>query len=345
MIEPRDDDRITSEAMDWVLRREAGCLSATEAEAFEAWLSQSPAHRERFASTETFWTAAAQLGTHPRMAEKRQWAAAAADRTRHGRRAIAAGLAALVLCLGGAALLIPFYGPRPLATQAFSTAVGQQATVSLPDGSIVTLNTNTRVRTVANDNKRLVYLDKGQAFFKVAKDRRHPFVVSAGGRTVTAVGTAFEIRLDKGAFKVVLVEGRVRVEAAPPVHLRPAGHLPTPPVSTASAPIATDMSAGSQLVASNDADWRVTRVNVTQETSWLKGKLIFDDEALGDVVAELNRYTPRKMVVADDQLAERRISGVYTPGDVQAFTLALRDAKVADVRDGPDGQIKIIPLR
>jgi transmembrane sensor len=274
------------------------------------------------------------------MADKRRWALAATDPARFARRAVAAGLVAAVLGVGGVAGLHAI-GPKPLATQVFSTAVGQQATVTLPDGSSLTLNTDTRVRTVANPDKRIVVLDRGQAFFRVAKDARHPFVVTAGGRTVTALGTAFEVRLDKGKFKVVLVEGRVRVESAPAApemsNAIPKGAAP--------ARIATDMSAGSQLVASDHADWRVRSVNVTQETSWLQGQLIFDDEALGDVVAELNRYSPRKMVFADQRLAQRRISGVYTPGDVQAFSLALRDARVADIEDGRDGQIQIVELK
>ena len=345
MTQARNNDPVRDQAMDWVLRRESSGLSATEAEAFEAWLAQSPAHRDVFASTESFWAVTAQLERHPRMADKRRWALAAAARARVVRRAIAASVAAVVLGLGGVAFLYQNNAPRPLATQAFSTAVGQQATVTLPDGSTLTLNTDTRVRTVADDDKRLVYLDRGQAFFRVAKDRRHPFVVTAGGRTVTALGTAFEVRVDKGALKVVLVEGRVRVESAKPLRKGPAESSAPAAASAPSAPMTTDMSAGSQLVAPDDADWRLTRTDVARETSWLTGQIIFDDEALGDVVAELNRYSTRKMVFADQRLAERRISGIYTPGDVHGFSLALRDANVADIKEEPNGQIQIIALR
>jgi transmembrane sensor len=340
----KSHEQVKSEAMDWVLRRDAHALSPREADEFEQWLADADANRELFASTESFWTAMDQLGAHPRMAEKREWALRA-KRHHTTRRAIAASLAAVVLGAGSFGLWSWNAGPKPLATQSFSTALGQRATVTLPDGSAVTLNTDTRVRTVADGDRRLVFLDRGQAFFKVAKDRRHPFIVTAAGRTVTALGTAFEVRVDGGGFKVVLVEGRVRVASAPTVK------SPTPPASGGQAKdapppaIATDMSAGSQLVASGDTDWRVTRANVPQETSWLTGQLIFDSQALGDVVAEMNRYSPRKMEIADARLAARRISGVYTPGDVQAFSLALRDAKVADLKEGPGGQIQIVALK
>ena len=344
MTQERSDEQVKSEAMDWVLRRDAGALSPEQAQAFERWLAQSDAHRELFASTESFWTAMDQLDAHPRMEGKRRWALTT-NRRDTTRRAIAAGLAAAMLGVGGFGLWTLSAGPKPLATQSFSTAVGQRATVTLPDGSTVTLNTDTRVRTVADGERRLVFLDRGQAFFKVAHDRRHPFVVSALGRTVTALGTAFEVRIDKGAFKVVLVEGRVRVASPPVAKAQPAQPLQASPREARAPAIATDMSAGSQLVASGDTEWRVSQANVREETSWLTGRLIFDSQPLGDVVAEMNRYSDRKMEIADTGLTERRISGVYTPGDVQAFSLALRDAKVADLREGPDGRIEIVALK
>ena len=214
-----------------------------------------------------------------------------------------------------------------MADQSFQTVVGQRATVTLPDGSSVTLNTDTVVRTRAD------------------QDRRHPFVVAAGGRTVTALGTAFDIRIDRGARKVVLVEGRVRVESA-----RPPAALP-PPQGKAAAVVkppmdrATEMSAGSQLVAPDDADWRLTRTDVERETSWLHGQLVFDDEALGDVVAELNRYSTRKIVIADAELAQRRLSGIYTPGDINGFAHALKATGVGRVGEETDTEVRIVAIR
>jgi len=208
----------------------------------------------------------------------------------------------------------------------------------------VTLNTDTVVRTTADDDRRLVYLDKGQAFFRVAKDARRPFVVTAAGRTVTAIGTAFDVRVDHGALKVVLVEGKVRVESAKPQAAPQKTQTAVPGSPPPAAPMSTDMSAGSQLVAPDDADWRLTRTDVARETSWLKGQLVFDGVGLAIIVEELNRYSTRKMVVADPRLAERRLSGNFAPGDVHGFSRALRAAGVADIREESDGEIQIIPL-
>ncbi len=331
---------VHEEAMAWRVRREAGGLAPEDRAAFDAWLEAAPEHREAYDGVDEFWAAAGQLGAHPRYAALRERTEAAVDRERVGRRAIAAGIAAAVIGLGGLGLYLEI-APKPLADQSFRTAVGQQATVSLPDGSQLTLNTDTVVRTRADEDRRLVYLDKGQAFFKVAKDKHHPFVVTAAGRTVTALGTAFDVRVDHGELKVVLVEGKVRVQAAEPP--RPADAAA--PAVRPQAPMATDMSAGSQLVAVNDAEWRLTPTNVDRETSWLKGQLIIDNEPLGKVVEEVNRYSARKIAIADPALAGRRVSGNFAPGDVHGFAMILQAAGVATLREQPDGQILIVAAK
>lgn len=337
----RDDiaaDGRKDAAVDWFLRRSAGPLTAAEAEAFEAWLSQSPENEETYAALDLVWAATSDVERHPVVSARNDVLVKAVDRARMTRRATMAAL--VVAVIGGAGGgWYTFTAPKPLATQAFETAVGQQATVTLPDGSKVTLNTDTVVRTKADAQRRVVYLDKGQAFFQVAKDRRHPFVVNAAGRTVTALGTAFDVRVDRGALKVVLVEGKVRVEAP-----GPRSAAPDRPDSAPDAR-ATELTAGSQLVARDNADWRLTRTDVGRETSWLRGQLAFDDAALGDIVAELNRYSTRKIVIEDENLAKVRLGGIYTPGDVDGFSRALRSYGVAEVREESEGKLRVVALK
>lgn len=340
-VDPRKDA-----AVEWFLRRSVAPLSAKDAIAFEAWLDESPANREAYATVEEFWAGAAQLETLPKFEGKRQTILRTIDRARATRRAALAGVVAVALGVTGVGLY-GLGGPKPLATQSFKTALGQQATVTLPDGSVVTLNTDTTVRTRADPDRRLVYLDKGQAFFRVAKDPRHPFVVTAAGRTVTALGTAFDVRVEGGDLKVVLVEGKVRVETArptPPASV--AGDTPTELIAPPLPPVrSTEMEPGSQLVAVGEADWRLTRANVVRETSWTRGKIVFDDEALGDVVAELNRYSARKIIIADNRLADQRISGIYRPGDIDGFARALRHTGLAELKGDPGGDVRIVAMK
>lgn len=330
-------------AVRWFVRRSAAPLSPAEAEAFEGWLAEDPAHRAAYSEVQNVWAAAGLAEGLPHVETKREWVLKSVGRGRLTRRAIAAGFAIAAVGLAGVGLYSQT-GPKPLATQSFRTAVGQQATVTLPDGSVLTLNTDTVVRTRADAERRLVYLEKGQAFFKVAKDRRHPFVVAAAGRTVTAIGTAFDIRVDHDALKVVLVEGKVRVEAA----REEAGQAQRPrrePGSETPADQATEMSAGSQLVASGDTDWRLTRTNAARETSWRYGQLVFDDEPLGSIVEELNRYSTRKIVIADEALAQERLSGIYTPGDLQGFSRALRSYGLAEVKEESETEVRVVAIR
>ncbi|HEX6860999.1 MAG TPA: FecR domain-containing protein [Caulobacteraceae bacterium] len=327
-------------AVDWFLRRSAGPLSGTEAEAFEAWLAQSPENERVYAALDLAWSAAGEAEDHPVVSARNRVLVKAVDRARATRRAVLATLAVAVIGGAGAAWQ-GLTAPKPLVTQSFSTAVGQQATVTLPDGSRLTLNTDTVVRTKADADRRLVYLEKGQAYFQVAKDRRHPFIVTAAGRTVTALGTAFDVRVDQGGLKVVLVEGKVRVESAPsgPFPRRQTEAVPAAPVQ------ATEMTAGSQLIAPDDAEWRLARADVDRETSWLRGQITFDDAPLGVIVAELNRYSTRKIVLADEQLASVRLGGIYTPGDVDGFSRALRAYGVAEVAPGPEGELRVVALK
>jgi len=326
-------------AVDWFYRRQAGPLPDADTRAFEQWLAE-PANRDAYLAVEAFWTGAAQAQDLPRFDATREQILKDVNRQRVTRRAgmLSVMVFAAAIAGGGVWQLVT---PKPLVNQSFGTGVGQQATVSLPDGSVMTLNTDTLVHTRADAERRLVYLDKGQAFFRVAHDRRHPFVVTAAGRTVTAVGTAFDVRVDGGALKVLLVEGKVRVETAP---APPAGvkavNAPHPLAARS-----TEMEPGSELVALGDGDWRMSRVNVDRETSWLRGKIVFDNAALGDIVAELNRYSQRKMVIDGEGLADARLSGIYEPGDAREFADSLRFAGVAEMQEGRDGELRIVPLK
>jgi transmembrane sensor len=186
------------------------------------------------------------------------------------------------------------------------------------------LNTDTIVRTRADEGRRLVFLERGQAYFRVAKDPDHPFVVTAAGRTVTALGTAFDVRVDAGRFEVTLVEGRVRVEAP----LAPAAG------GKAVSLQATELTAGAQLVAPAQEPWRVASANVVVETSWTKDILIFDNEPLSAVSDELNRYSLKKIVLSDPRIRDIPVSGTFRTGDVDSFVRTVEAYQLA--RAGED---------
>jgi len=312
-------------AAGWFARQRSGEMTQEDRAALRAWLEEDPAHRIAYLSVRRAWGGSAQLRADPQVLQIREhWSR---HRPRRALGRLAAAFAAVVV-LSSASLVSwrIVTGPHPLADAAYRTAVGKQETIKLPDGSLVTLNTDSVLRTHADKDRRLVYLERGQAFFRVAKDHRHPFVVTAAGRTVTALGTAFDVRVDHGAFKVTLVEGRVRVEA--PVLAK--GADPRRGVNFQ----ATEMTAGSQLVATANQPWRVTPTNVVVDTSWTRDILIFDNQPLSAVVAELNRYSEKKIVVVDHSIEATPISGTFRPGDVDSFVRTIQAYRLA--RAGED---------
>jgi len=307
-------------AAGWFARQRSGEMTADARAALRAWLEADPVHRIAYLSVRRAWGGAAALRADPQVLEMRQqWSE---NRPRAFER-IAASLAAVALVSAtGAVGWRAATGPHPLKDQAYRTAVGEQRAVKLPDGSEVTLNTDSVLRTRTDKDRRLVYLERGQAYFKVAKDKTHPFVVTAAGRTVTALGTAFDVRVGAGRFEVTLVEGKVRVEA--PIPAARAGQG-APAVNFQ----ATEMTPGSQLVATAQEPWRVAPANVVVETSWTRDVLIFDNEPLSTVAAELNRYSAKKIVLADSAIGTTPISGTFRPGDVDSFVRTVEAYRLA----------------
>jgi len=336
--EPPTDDR-DEIATAWFARRRSGVITAQELAELEAWLAADPANRAAYDAVDLTWRAADALRSDPEVLSLREDALKARYLPR--RRLFAGGLAAAIVA--ATVLLSPLAltgvgALRSLHDQEFRTGVGQQATVKLPDGSVVTLNTDSVLRTRADKDKRLLFLDRGQAFFKVAHDAKHPFVVAAGGRTVTALGTEFDVRVGPRDFRVTLVQGKVRVEApatAVGLALAKAGAPLTPgPIQ------ATEMTAGSEFAALDNRHWNVTTTDVDKETSWLRGQLIFERERLGEVAEEMNRYSTKKIVV-DADAANIPITAAFKPGDIDGFVRAVKDyGFVQVVRDG-DGSVEL----
>ena len=318
-------------AAEWLALKRSGRMTADEARALDAWLDADPAHRPAFEAMHETWRALGEVGDDPAVMEVREWALRAYNRPARMRIAAALG-ACFVLAGGWATWWASTPAPLPAEVMAaaaddpqqeFRTGVGQTTTATLFDGSVVTLDTNTALAAREVGGIRLVELKKGQAFFKVAKDRTRPFKVVAGGRTVTATGTSFSVRVEPDRFQVTLVEGAVVVEA---------------PRSTLVPGKARELKPGFSLKAEDERRWKVSRVDVAAETSWRGGQLTFHDRPLGEAAAEMNRYSRRKVVV-DPAIAGTPILGVFPSGDVEAFARAAEATQIARVSQADETRI------
>lgn len=312
--------QIEETAADWIARRASGEWDAGSEAELAAWLAASTANRVAFVRLEAAWREAARLkvldtGTGlPRQgAWSAQGAAAlghvvprplrkgAAD---HGRRAwaIAASLV-LAVAIGAGA----FFVSRPGET--YTTVVGGLQTVPLPDGSQITLNTDTEIRVSITERERRADLASGEVYFEVARDPERPFVVRAGDRQVVVLGTKFSVLRQGDTFRVLVTEGSVRVEQAA---------TDAPSTQLAPGQVARARSDGLLVQAKPVPE-------VEEYLSWRSGYLVFRETTLGEAVAEFNRYSTRKIVIADPSIAGIRIGGNFRSSNMDAFIRLLEE--------------------
>lgn len=342
----------TDEAAGWYVRMRLGEPSADDRRAFDAWLAIDPAHRRAYDEYERLWAALGPYGAEPNViAARRELLANEGPRrvrVAQWRAALIAAAAVLAVVAAGLSVMLdewrvtmaPELADSSSVAQhgRFVTGIGERSTVPLEDGSTIVLNTNSEVEPAYSATQRTVRLIRGQALFEVAKDAGRPFVVHAGGRRIVALGTAFDVRLDETGVRVTLVDGRVSVETIAVPRTNQAAAEP--------APQRAELEPGEQLIATGNST-EVRRADIAAVTSWRDGRLIFSDEALMDAVAEVNRYTRTKLILADPALHELRLSGVFRVGQVGGFVSALearfpirvaeRDAErvVLVLRNGP----------
>ncbi|WP_232495743.1 FecR family protein [Novosphingobium kaempferiae] len=213
----------------------------------------------------------------------------------------------------------------------YTTAVGQRRTIGLSDGSRVTLDTDTAIDIAYLPDKRLIRLVRGQAFFAVRHDATRPFRVAAGERIVSVLGTSFNVRVSPEETRVVLVEGAVAVSK---------GSDPAQPDA-----VFEHLSPGQELIAHLGDDDHIHNADLGSGLGWREGFLQFDGDPLGKVVAELNRYTPQKLLVRDPWVADLRISGAFPTGDTDRFIQTLGAIYPVRVIPAAGGELEIIRKR
>ena len=311
----------------WVSRRRLGLMTAKDEGAFEAWMADA----DNAAAFDETNGIVDNTGAIAALAEVRKMREVALS-LRPARpafspwsRRAAAAAAALVVAFGAGLIVADNITAAPesevastepaAAVKRYATRVGERFDVRLEDGSVVALNTASVVEVAFTGARRDVRLLQGQALFTVAKNKDRPFIVTAANRQVTAVGTAFDVRVNRGRVDVVLVEGRVIVEP-----LRPEGLEKLVPALGRQT-----LDAGEALVAEPGERVSVAAADIDRVTSWRQGQVIFRDDTVAEAVAEMNRYASRQLVIEDPRIAELRISGVFATEREENFIAALKN--------------------
>ncbi|MDB5366233.1 MAG: putative FecR, iron siderophore sensor protein, partial [Rhodospirillales bacterium] len=245
------------------------------------------------------------------------------------------------VALAASLAAVAFIAAELHTPDSYRTGVGEQRTVSLPDGSEVVLDTDTSLRVVFSEGARRVELAQGQALFQVAKDASRPFTVVAGVGSVTALGTQFVVRRDPAEMIVTLLEGSVEIVQAPVAQASPGVAPPeveAPPVQH------VVLRPGQQVRGSKAGLARIEAPRLDEATAWQSGRLIFADQPLDQVVDEINRYARRhKLRLGDPALRGLRVSGVFDAGHTESFADALAVSLGLRIVAGRDGETVLLP--
>lgn len=327
------------EAARWALVQQEGEMTPAREAEFAAWLAADAAHLAAYEDALWALDAASRHAGAPEIMALRSAALMSRGARRPRWQKLGGGALAATLMLGAlwiAAVEVP--GARieergaiaaaDPASADYATRVGERSTYTLPDGSVLTLDTDSHVRIAYTAGERGVYLDRGQAMFEVAHGKALPFTVYARGQRITALGTKFNVRLDGSEVRVAMVEGRVRVERTQPASALP-DNRPRAAVT---------LNAGDMLIVEPQRAMVVEPADARQIASWTGGVLTFNDTPLADAVAEVNRYSASPIAIADPRIGSYRISGVFKSNDPEHFARAMTEFLPVEMRKAADGE-------
>ena len=302
---------VDAAAADWLAARDGQGWTPERQQALDDWLAQSTSHLVAFLRLETAWTRADRLralqgsqDTQDTQGKPRTIARPAFWTHRVTRWGVGAAAAL------GLALSIGLSEPGGVwpwrAGESHATAVGERAVVALTDGSSLTLNTATSLRTEVDARERRVWLDSGEAYFDIAHDARRPFVIHAGAQRVTVIGTRFSLRRDGDRLRVRVIEGRVQVDG--------------------------QSGASAVLAAADVGEATRASLKLVHETpqavagglAWMQGKLQLDGMTLAQAAEEFNRYNRRTLRIENERAAQTRIDGTFDVNNVDGFARLLR---------------------
>lgn len=263
---------------------------------FRRWLAADPRHRTAFDRANELWT------------EAECWPKSRLPEPPARRRSFPIvpnwSLASWAVACIGVALLA--WAVLQFRDPGFTTHVGEQRSLTLPDGSRVSLNTDTRIKIQFDREVRRVRVESGEALFEVAKRAAWPFVVVAGDREVTALGTVFVVRREQEATSVLLVEGKVQVTQRDQRSSQPAVLAP-----------------GQRLTFPADQQPVLDRPVVPTVVAWQRGQVIFDHTPLAHAVSEMNRYSELKLRLDSEPAGQFLVTGVFRAGDTESFVQAV----------------------
>lgn len=343
------NSEITSEACAWIAQLESGDLSASDLETLREWMSRSPSHAQEVRNIAEL---SGQLAVLTDLAPALEASAGVGHELRRPRRkfrmAAPAFAAAFALLIVSGALISVSLFRTDATPEIYKTAVGEYRTITLADGTDVSLNTDSQIEVDFNDDERRIRLINGEALFEVASNPKRPFVVYSDTAVAEAVGTSFVVRLREAVTELAVVEGLVAFSKLPmsiEISAKRRPDEPLPENSLAEAPIERVIVKAGQALTTADLTTRasetvtqdipvLTERDLQRKLSWTDGFLEFSETPLVDVVEELTRHNAVSIEIVDPDLKELKFGGIFRTGDVEQLLGALEGLGVVVEREG-----------
>lgn len=296
----KEDPKPSYVARQWIIRLASGEMTAEELHQFKMWLAEDSSHQLAFEQERKFWhqlegLEGAAVWEHTGPERKiLPGSHRAFLRSPPRRLVIAGGLAAACL-----ALILVYQDIKMLWLADHSTSVGGQQTVTLPDGSLAHLNTDTAIAVTYSTNERRIDLLRGEAFFEVVHKRWRPFRVMAQSGVSQAIGTAFVVHAQGLSTMVTVMEGTVAVSSAP--------GRPDQDAATVA------LQKGERTVyRPRERPGAVERVDAESAVAWVKGNIVISGLPFDQAMAEIDRYKPGRIILLADLARTKPVSGRFT---------------------------------
>ncbi len=300
-------EQINNEAREWFSLMQSGSVTEQERQQLVLWLEASDEHRDAYRQLEVIWDDLATLSTSPaaallkrsvntgffvdiKVSVQRFFTASFAGL----RPQMALTLVAIMLVAGVVYLSRPALVPVDI----YATKIGEIKTITLDDGSQVTLGARSTIKAWSDDSERHVVLESGQAFFVVSKDPQRPFWVDAHDTRVKVVGTQFDVRSNQDNIRVAVLEGVVNVSGLPQADYQ---------ADTMAQPVV--LTAGQQVVKPRRDEFQpVKAVSEVELTAWRQGRLFYRNADLIDVIGDANRYFSGTISLEAQDLAALKVT-------------------------------------
>jgi len=286
---------VTRAVREWTARH-SGVWTTDDEQRLTGWLAAEPAHQRAYDSVAQLWEATGDLplpAARPNAPRRHRLF------SRRSAALIASTLAAVLLLIPAGSRLQQWWSGTP---QHVATRIGEQKTLRLSDNSTITLDADSDLIYQVGYGQRRATLQRGEALFSVTQDARRPFEVAAGAGRIVDLGTKFDVEVRRGAVRVSVLEGRVGISS-----------------SVGGVELAAGQAAGYDAVGS------LSMIETVDDSvaDWRKGKRVFHDMPLGQVLETLERYQPVHFELSDPALAELRVSGVFQVTNLRAFLVTL----------------------